>query len=64
MDKLFNVYKINTDSFRAEEELAHKVDLPTLLQWEETSNIDKLRHHIAGYEVGSPRDLELSLDLT
>jgi len=64
-NKLYNVYLISSDSFKAIKLLGSKLTegRKYICQRSNEKKINKLDYFIDGYEVGSERDLELSKDL-
>lgn len=59
MDKKYNVYRIKIGNFEPSELLASDVDADTVEAWETSSDAMSTSHFTAGYEVGSPADLEM-----
>lgn len=64
MDKiLYNVYRIKVSNFKAVGLEAENVPQDIANAWENSQHINRLDQFIAGYIVGSQRDLELRKDL-
>lgn len=63
MEKIYNVYSIKVDNLRGVELLSRNCNMTEVEAWENSQHVDRLENFIAGYEVGSPRDLELAKDI-
>lgn len=63
MEGKYNVYKIRVDDFRAVMLVESNCSYAVVEKWEHKPMIEPLDYFLAGYEVGSARDIECSNDL-
>lgn len=63
MEGKYNIYKIRVDDFKAVMIVESNVKYSVVDKWESRPMNEPLDYFLAGYEVGSPRDIECANDL-